>query len=293
MKIATIIATRGKPQQVIGVIESMRMLASGENELEFIVACDDDDPAHSHWVLDSYAFPDGVRINSAPRPNGVGACWNRCVALTDAEVLLTLPDDGIIATPKWDHCIAWAWRNHQWPHSDLKIASIRDSANPGQPTMFIFGKMWAEMVGHLFDERYFAWFSDTAIAETYSFITGEGFPVLPIDHVSRGGRWNPRLRKMKTWWTHFGLTRNERLETARQIRQDLGLPEPVNLQELVNIWKKRDAEGLPSSEEIVRQMENPSPLDDRYLACEAAALEYISSHSGQVFEPSKNNDDRF
>lgn len=284
MKIATIIATRGKPQQVIGVIESMRMLASGENELEFIVACDDDDPTHEY--LCGHVSKDYLRLDARPRPTGVGACWNRCVALTDAEVLLTLPDDGIIATPKWDRCIAWAWRNHQWPHPDLKIASIKDSANPGQPTMFIFGKRWAELVGHLFDERYPFWFSDTAIAETYSFITGQGFPVLPIDHVSKGGVWNPRLRRMDLWWAHYGLTRRERLETAARIRKELELPVPSNLAILEDVWAKRDAEGLPSSEEIVRQIPYPAPLDARYLEAERACIEYVRCHSGRVFEPS-------
>jgi hypothetical protein len=155
------------------------------------------------------------------------------------------------------------------------------------------GKRWIELVGHVFDARYFAWFSDTAIAETYSFITGQGLPMLPINFASKGGNWNPRLRKMRTWWTHYGLTRDERLRTAERIRAELGLPTPSNILELVALWKKRDADGLPASEEIVRQIQNPAPLDGRYLEAERAAIEYIRSNGGRMFEPSTHDGDRF
>lgn len=292
MKIAAIIATRGKPRNVIGIIESLRMLSTGENMLEFVVACDEDDV--ECWPTGVLAhIQHNARISVDVRPTGVGACWNRCAALTDAEVMLTLPDDGIIATPNWDHCLDWAWRNHDWTHADLKIAGLQDQANPGQPTLFAIGRRWFDMVGHLLDERYPFWFSDTAISETYSFITGVGLPMLPIQFASKGNKWNPRLRRMDLWWAHYGLTRRERLNTADIIRQTLNLPVPANLGDLIALWQKRDESGLPASEEIVRQIERPSPLDERYLEAERAAIEYVRCHGGPVFEPTKNAQHRF
>ena len=292
MKIAALIATRGRPQQVVGIIESMRMLATGEHELEFLVACDDDDGA-TYDHLYKHASATNVRLDVGPCPTSPSMCWNRLARLTDADVLLTLPDDGIIATPNWDHCINWAWRNHDWAHRDLRIGAMRDSANPGQPTLFVMGRRWIELVGHVFDDRYPYWFSDTAIAETYSFITGAGIPMLPIDFASKGGKWNPRLRKMKLWWTHYMYTRQERVQTALDIRMQLGLPMPTNLSDIVGGWMKRDEEGLPASEEIMRQIERPSPLDARYLDAERAAIEYVRLHGGPVFEPSTCDGDRF
>ena len=289
MKIAALIVTRGRPQQVVGLIESMRTLATGDHELEFLVACDDDDIA-SEWLKHTHFL--NATIDIGPRPIGIGSCWNRLAKLTDAEAMITLPDDGIIATPRWDHCINWAWRNHDWAHPDLKVGGLRDMANPGQPTLFVMGQRWVELVGEVLDARYPFWFSDTAIAETYSFITGYGLPCLPIDFASKGGLWNPRLRRMALWWAHYGLTRRERLETARTIREALNLPEPSNLASTIALWEKRDSEGLPSSEEIVRQL-TPVPLDERYLAAERAAIEYVRCNGGRAFEPSTGNDDRF
>jgi hypothetical protein len=299
MKIAALIVTRGKPQQVVGIIESMRMLATGDHELEFLVACDDDVPTTA-VVLNDYFRRDmsvpalNASIDEKPRPIGVGSCWNRLAKLTDADALITLPDDGIIATPRWDHCISWAWRNHDWVHPDLKIGGLKDQANPGQPTLFVMGKRWVELVGEVLDARYPFWFSDTAIAETYSFITGSGLPMLPIEFASKGGKWNPRLRRMSLWWAHYGITRRERVWRAGLIRNELGLPMPSNLEELCNLWCKRDADGLPASEEIVRQIEKPAPLDERYLEAERAAIEYINARIGPAaFRPSTADGDRF
>ena len=309
MKIAALIATRGRPQQVVGIIESMRMLSTGDHEIEFLVACDEDDPASTKECLYNYIlcgprkiegsiklrsiFSKGVKVYSGPRPIGPGSLWNRLAKLTDADAFITLPDDGIIATPRWDHCINWAWRNHNWAHPDLKIGGLRDAANPGQPTLFVIGRRWYELVGELLDECYPFWFSDTAISEIYSFITGGGLPCLPIDVASKSGEWNPRLRKMKLWWTHYWLTRRERIETASRIRTELNLAAPPNLARLEALWEERDAGGLPNSEEIVRQIQNPAPLDARYLEAEHAAIEYVRVHSGRTFEPSKDDGDRF
>ena len=298
MKLAALIATRGKPQNVIGIIESMRLLSTGDHEIEFLVACDDDDKPTQDLLFDYLNDCRGIdwnlfRVDDRPRPIGPGSLWNRLAKLTDADAFITLPDDGIIATPRWDHCINWAWRNHNWAHPDLKIGGLRDAANPGQPTLFVIGRRWYELVGELLDERYPFWFSDTAISEIYSFITGGGLPCLPIDVASKSGEWNPRLRKMKLWWTHYSLTRRERLETASKIRTELNLATPPNLAQLEALWAERDAGGLPNSEEIVRQIANPAPLDARYLEAECAAIEYVRVHSGRMFEPSKDDGDRF
>lgn len=276
MKIAAIIATRGRPHQAVGVIEGIRLMSSGEHEIRYIVACDDDCPADTAGFFSRYGDP-SITIECGPRPAGVAACWNRCVCLTDADAIVTLPDDGLICTPLWDKGVNQIFRNHSWVHPDLKIGALNDLANPGQPTLFVIGRAWLERF-KLFDERFPFWFSDTAIGEIYSFVTGQGMPILPINFAHRPGHWNPRMREMEIWWALYSATRKERLAMATTAREDLGLPTPPNLPDIIAMWEKRDREGLPASEEIVRQIMNPAPVDDRYLAAKAAALTYIKEH---------------
>lgn len=274
MKIAVILATRGKPKRALGVIEAMRVMQSGENEVRVILACDDDDPADTAGFFSAYGDPQ-ITIACAPRPAGASACWNRCVRLTDAEVLMTMTDDALIVTPNWDAGIAHIFTHHQWPHPEIAMSALQETANPGQGTLFVFRPSWFKHCG-LFDERFPAWFSDTAICETYSFLTGDMIPFLPVHAALKPGEYNPRLREMKLWWTLYAVTRLERLETARRTRSALGLPEPPNLEEIVSLWQQRDVRGLPDSEHIVAHcIPNPKAPDEAYNRARVAALDLI------------------
>lgn len=261
-------------------------MASGENELEFILACDDDDPGGSAGFFREYiaASEDYVeepekeiRVSIQERPIGVAACWNSRLSETDADAILILPDDGLICTPHWDTIINIATADEVM--CDLDIACLDDMANPGQATLFVVGPKWLALTGpKLLDERFPAWFADTAIAETYSFITGHGLPVLNIKVATKPGGWNPRLREMKLWWRLYARTRLERMATAERIRKKLGFAEPGNLKELVEMWEQRDIAGLPASYEIVRMNSNPKPPDEHYLLAREAALSYLETH---------------
>lgn len=276
--IAVILATRGRPRQALGVIEAMRLMQSSQHKVRIILACDDDDPADTAGFFSAYGDPDIV-IACGPRPAGASACWNRCVPLaTDADILMTMTDDALIHTPDWDAIIAHIFANHAWVAPEVAMAALQDSANPGQATLFVFRPGWFKHCG-LFDERFPFWFSDTAIAETYSFITGEMMPLLPVNAALKPGVYNPRLREMKLWWTLYACTRLERLQTARRTRNALGLAEPPNLDQFVSAWQKRDVNGLPDSEHIVREcIPNPKPPDAAYNRARVAALEMLDRY---------------
>ena len=267
MKFAIIIATRGHPERVATVIGSARMLASGQHDLEFLVACDDDDK-----LTPFYQFHGAVNLSIAPQPLGPGQCWNRCLALTEAEVVIALPDDGIIATPHWDIICA---QHFATVDPRLGVLAWTESNSPNQATVLMCHRKWIEQTGFL-DERFPFWFADTAIAETYSFVTGQPLAPHPgLQFVCRPGNSNPRMRDMALWWTLFGTTRNDRLATAEKIRQSLGWDPPPNLGEIVSGWQERDRQGLPLSQEIVRNLKRRAPIDATYLRSRASAAKYL------------------
>jgi hypothetical protein len=278
VKIGVILATRGKPRQALGVIEAMRLMASGQNEVQFRIACDFDD------LEDTIGF--FMRDNPAPyvsvfpwhRPAGVGACWNRIVPTAPDDLLLTMTDDALIATPNWDQIMVDTFASHPWAHPELAIACLNDTANPGQATLFAFRPSWFRHCG-LFDERFAFWFSDSAIAETYSFLTGEMIPMLNVTAVLKPGVFNPRLREMRLWWQLYAATRIERMQIAAKVRADLGLLEPANLYGLVSEWLARDLRGLPQSEAIAAALPPREP-DDAYLAARKTALDVIAKYPG-------------
>lgn len=271
MKIGLIIGTRGNPHRTAAVVETARALASGKHEVSFTVSCDDDDAA---TVQHFNGYP-GVRLIVGLRPAGLAEVWNRCVPIADADLIIGLADDGFIATPLWDECLALFATEGRFPR-DLQAFALHDTANPGQPTVIGRSREWLGRTGgKMIDDRFPFWFADTAYAETWSFVTGEYLPILPITIASRPGRYNPRLRDMGFWWDFYVKTRAERLLLAEQIRRDLGLSLPAGrLRAILDAWEARDRLGRPGAIEIAAALPKREP-DDAYLAAYAAARTHM------------------
>lgn len=275
MKVSVIVATRSKPHRAAAVIEAARHFASGAHEITYTVAGDLDMAESFRVIHDHYPW---IRTDIAPRPVGPGNCWNRVIASHPADMHVTLPDDGFIATPDWDDICA----NVMTTVQECQMHGLfcwQDEANPDQATVFTFGRAWIEQFGaEVFDERFPFWFSDTGLNELYSFLTGHGIPMVPaLKIILKPGEFNPRLRDMVLWWRLFAATRDERIGRAAEARAKLGMPYPANIMDLLERFEKRDAIGLPESEEIVRQIAKPSPITEEYLIAKANAEAYLAA----------------
>lgn len=283
MRFSVIIATRGKPEQARTVAGACLMMASGEHEVEIVISCDDDDPATIWYFHDATngGFP--VVVNDAPRPPGITECWNRCIpgaVERGADVIIALPDDGLMSCPNWDAHIA---RYMATSDTRLGAMAMYDSANEGQATILLAHRHWIELAG-FFDSRFYAWWADTAINETFSFVTGRGLPIVgPPGIMTKQGNWNPRLTEMKRWWNFYSASRRERLKVAEMIRAKLGLPTP-DLKTIVAQWEEHDRMGLIGGEDIVRSLKNPKPKDEAYFKAEAVINDYM-------LDPIKNADE--
>lgn len=273
--ITIVITTRGRPRQVVGVIEAARLLAQHPEHIHFRIACDSDDKTAACLEAHGYGIDPNVAIDVAPRPVTVGMVTNRALAKVATPYVMILGDDGIIATPNWDAFVVGYFSTI--PERALRIAALNDLANPGQATLFAMSREWLALAG-LLDDRFPFWFSDTAISEVYSFVTGRHLPILNLSVASRPGKWNPRLRDMALWWRLYGATRRERMETAARIKGNLNLAEPPNLAALRAFWEERDRNGLPASEEIVRLIDNPAPPSKNYLEARRMAEVYLEEH---------------
>ena len=272
VRIALIIGTRGNPRRAAAVAETARALESGNNDVTITVSCDDDDAETIHQFS---GYNPGVRLVTGPRPPGLAEVWNRCTPTVDADLIIGLADDGFISSPLWDECLAMFATEGRFPRELLAFA-LHDTANPGQPTVLGRSREWLNLTGgKMIDDRFPFWFADTAFAETWSFVTGEYLPILPITVASKPGRPNPRLRDMGFWWDFYVATRGERVLLAEQIRRDFGivLP-PGRLRAILDAWEARDRLGRPGAIEIAAALPKREP-DDAYLAAYAAARTHM------------------
>lgn len=278
MRIAVILATRGNPQRAAAVLEMARFMASGKHDIEYVISCDDDDPADTAGFFRAYPH---VTVSCAARPPGTMECLNRVVRSLDADVYLGLADDGFPVTEGWDEEAA-KFLQTAFPTPHLGLLAWTDNANPGQPTVMMATREWVAHTGRLQDDRFPFWFSDTCEAETWSFVTYRFMPVVPtLQIVSRGGRPNPRMRDIDFWWDFYIATRSERLATAARIRATLRAngfrceDNDVLLGRVLAAWAKRDEEGRANAHELAKLVEF-RPMDTGYMLAKSRAQAYLA-----------------
>lgn len=284
MKISVIIATRGRPQRAGGVIECARNFLSGAHAVQFIVALDADDQRS----IDYFSTFPGVTLHVQPRPIGVGDCWNRAARAYPADFYLALPDDAWICTPYWDAIMIQILMIGPHPIPvQLGIVAWFDALQPTIASIFGMTQRWVDTNGFIFDPRYPFWWGDSALVETAIFATAEGMPGTDqLKFASQPGNVNPRLRDMELWWAFYAATRHERVETARLLRQQAGLPEidAEIIADLIKECEGRDAGGLQQAPNVIASIRNPQPPSEEYRAAKALAEDYLATplgHSGR------------
>lgn len=281
MKIAVIVATRGRPQRAGGVVECARNLLSGRHDVEFIMALDADDRLSTHY-FDEFS---GVRQYVEPRPVGVGDCWNRAARAHPADIYVSLTDDFWMSTPGWDafmvNALAQGIGDNKLS-AQLGIVSFHDPSQPTIAALFGMTAKWVELNGFVFDPRFPFWWGDSALVETAIFASGSGMPGTDsLRYANMPGNVNPRLRDMDLWWSLYAATRHERVETGRRIARHAGLPvlDDYAIADLVRQCEERDEAGRRNAVGVIASIDRPAPPDAEYLAAKAVAEEYLSQHA--------------
>lgn len=275
VNICVIIGTRGRPRQCGAVIELLRAMASGLHQIQYVVSCDGDDSR----TLDFFAAGwDDITQCIARRTIGLGKVWNRCIDHYEANIYMLIADDSFIACENWDEAMSWAIV--QPNVAELGVFTMPDSANPGQATLFGVNKTWLDLTEKpVLDERFPFWFADTAIQETYKFITGRGLPcVQALKQITPAGKYNPGIRDLELWWDLFRATRKERKATAAMVRAKLGLPLP-EIDQIEAGFLRMEATGRAAIPGIMSKIENPRPPTPEYLECKANAEAYLRDHA--------------
>lgn len=273
MRFRVVIASRGRPHRAASVLECIKTFASGVHPVDYVVACDDDDPADTAGFFRDWP---GVRVDCRPRPEGLAELWNRN-ADGDYDAILALPDDAWAVTSCWD-AIAAKMFEEAYPWLEIGVLSWHNVAQVGQPTVIMASRQWIDNAGFL-DDRFPFWFADTAVAETFSFITGRTIPTPQYLLVTqKPADYNPRLRDMDLWWDFYVATRKERLATAARMRDALGINLPdVVLQRVVDMWEARDREGRQAAKNIVDLAPAPLPPTEQYRTAKARAEAYLKA----------------
>jgi hypothetical protein len=258
-----IVNTHKRPAQALAVIECLRALASGEHRVSYVLAYDEEDRRSDLYfavLQDQQLWADDVEWDVRPRPFSLQDCWNRnMVPPFEHDIYLPMPDDGFCGADNWDDRIVQVMSAA--PRPDLAVIGWLDTACDNQLTVPIVARGWLEAMWPtpLMENATDAWFADTALSETWSFVFG--FPpkrprFLPL--VTKPNNYNPLLAKYDAdeLWDGYAERRGARLYLADRIREQHGIPKPPHIGALLNGWAERDVRGREQLKIIQERMRN-------------------------------------
>lgn len=219
MKLHVLIPTRGRPQQLAAAIYSLYALSSGEHEIIFCVAVDDDDEK-SIETLRALRARVPVYIRIGPRPETLGSVANDLARAWPADAYAVWADDLMCATYGWDETIAKALQ--ETPHGIFWWTSARKEAT----FVPIISEKWRAAAGQVFTEHFPFWYDDLWLQEVWCMATDSGPISLPIEVVDKPTE-TQRMRDLRFWHDFYTFMRSERVLQGRRIAAALGMGEPI------------------------------------------------------------------
>ena len=270
MKITIPIASRGRPSGLLSVLTTLDALATGSNEITYVVIVDADDlitcKCLEEWN-ERGMLPSGARIHLGARIKTLNARVNEAVAEYPADVYSSAVDDLFPLTQHWDAVYVAA--------KDLPAYCWQEKNDPANATLLVISEKWRKAVGRYYTEYFPFWFADTWIAEVYKLAFGE--PIAVINQLSQGGKRGTTqgMRDVAFWFKFFAHTRAERIEEAQRVADAFGLKVDVRSARSKDIalMEKADAYQLtqvPRYETMMKaNMGQPSEV---YLKAKQRAL---------------------
>ncbi len=215
--IALLLNTRGRPEKLVEVFDSLRLTTRQKDKVSLWLCVDDDDDL-TRSAIDGGKFCDPgfqVHWNIGPSPQDwdtpVKALWN--LSGRTAEIYMLANDDVRFETNGWADIV----RDHFKPYPDgIVLACPWDPVAPDIATFPIVGWGWFQTLQSVYSGYFFYWFEDTwkdqigRMIERYINI-----PILlsPI----RGKGRTQRMRCLPFWTQFFHLTLRDRKESATKL----------------------------------------------------------------------------
>lgn len=249
MKISVLIPSRGRVRQLAASLTALWMCESGEHEVRYRVACDDDDPDTGTFLRSArLELPIDVRIG--PRPDNLGSVANDLAQHWLADVYQVFGDDLLCITYGWDKNLAAAVE--QTPHGVfwMRCARKDESLVPAVT------EKWRTAAGSIFTEHFPFWYDDLWLRELWVMAT-DADPIYVDNVVVDKPLATHRMRDLEFWAQFYYTMRQHRVLHGREIAHNLGLPSPRIGQEFANRMNRYE----PFSAEFAAKVEKSNKAE--------------------------------
>lgn len=271
MKITVIIPSRGRVRRLAAALTSLHQLESGENQITYGIACDDDDPATRVFCL-GLQTEMSVAVRTGPRPQSLGGLDNELAELIPADVYCVFADDLLCLTPGWDKKIAEAVK--RTPHGVFWWKAYDGSL----VTVPVVTEKWRSAAGGLFTDYFPFWYDDLWLCELWYMVTDQ--ELLMLDIVAHDKPTDTiRMRELGFWHDFYNTMRGDRVEHAFEIAKKLGLPNPIMGPHLHERLKGQLVMTKEVEEDVHRRNKSQAgPADAAYQAARSRAESLMRTH---------------
>ena len=276
MKLSLIIASRGRPVELLRTIAETDANIARPQDTVISVALDDDDASNPVQVPTTRCK---LVWNVSQREDSLGAKYNRAARFAPASAYVLGADDNVFKTRGWDDLI-----REQYAAFNASFGFVYFGRLDGAlPTNMALPHRLIERQGFLFPEDWPVWFYDTwvdEIAHTCGRILWANVEVEEI-----GGRGKSRgVRDVAFWATLFDALRPERMTLGRELSREHNpdwfarqLDQRSEVMELYlasRVVKLRDP---ATAMQFEKRMSFDAPNDERYQRIKAKAQGKLSA----------------
>lgn len=274
MNLSLLIASRGRPVDLLATVIEIDQLVARPDLLTISVALDWDDDSNPEP-------PQGIRSklvwSVSEREDSLGQKYNRCAANAPADVYVLGADDNIFAAKGWDDLIR------------AKLGEFNDNfgfvyfgrLDGTLPTQMAIPHQIIEAQGFLFPPYWPVWFHDTWIDEIAHMTGRILWAEIPVKEI--GGRGKSRgVREISFWTTLFEGLRLGRAQIADTLSKQFNPPwlqtQLLQRREILNMFFASRMERLRNprtAHEFEKRMSFDAPEDERYLRIKAKAEEIM------------------
>ena len=231
MLISICCPTRGRPESVKGLIDSISATARGLVEVIFYVDDDDIGGGPETWDFE-YPF----EVVRGPRQT-LSNCWNECAKVANGDILMFAGDDIRFRTKNWDRMVINTFESHP----DKFIFVHGDDGHWGNQfgTHGFVHRKWYEALGYLLPPYFVSDYGDTWLNDMSNMLKRRVYLNFLTEHL------HPAWGKGELDQTHrermargekanvaaiYASMRPKLLEDVEKIRQAIRstpMPEPV------------------------------------------------------------------
>lgn len=207
--ISILLPSRGRPDNIVRLANSIFETASNPSEIEIIVRLDEDDPKLEQYMDNP---PKQTTYFTGPRVV-LSELWNECYKRSTGDILMHAGDDIVFRTKEWDRILQEKFNEFE----DNIVFVFGDDGSPHNGTFGTHGfihRKWVETVGYFVPPYFSSDYNDTWLNEVAQKINRHVHIPILTEHM------HPDFNKGPVDKTHKDRYERHKKDNVKQIYED-------------------------------------------------------------------------